>query len=156
MNKRSLEGTGLKLKNSQSLRSIPRYTKEVLNKLYAVQNCLLLSSPKKVGYSIRIEFISTHFNSICKRCPCLELPICRICSENDSKLMKLIRGFLAYFMWIRWMEEIGGDVRDSGGALGPAGSTSGPRDQRAASRCHQEVPQSQQHLLHQPDHSKVS
>ena len=32
----------------------------------------------------------------------------RICSKNDSKL---IRGFLAYFMWIRWMEDVGGGCR---------------------------------------------
>ena len=44
----------------------------------------------------------------------LELSICRICSE----MMKLIRGFLAYFMWTRWMEEIGGDVGDSDGHVG--------------------------------------
>ena len=37
----------------------------------------------------------------------LELSICRICSE----MMKLIRGFLAYFIWIRWMEDVGGGCR---------------------------------------------
>ena len=58
---------------------------------FLVSCFLLLYSPKKVGYSIRIEFISIQFNSFCKRCPCLELPICRICSKNDSELMKLIR-----------------------------------------------------------------
>ena len=52
----------------------------------------------------------------------LELPICRICSENDSKLMKLIRGFLAYFMWIRWMEDVCRDVGDTDGHVG------GPQD----------------------------
>ena len=29
--------------------------------------------------------------------------------------MKLVRGFLAYFMWIQWMEELGGDVGGTGG-----------------------------------------
>ena len=29
--------------------------------------------------------------------------------------MKLIRGFLAYFMWTQWMEDVGGDVGDSDG-----------------------------------------
>ena len=47
----------------------------------------------------------------------LVLSICRICSENDWALMKLIRGFLAYFMWIRWMEELGGDVGGTDGHL---------------------------------------
>ena len=68
----------------------------------------------------------------------LVLSICRICSENDSKL---IRGFLAYFMWIRWMEDVCRDVGDSGEALGPAGSTSGllksPETRTSRSRlCH--------------------
>ena len=49
---------------------------------------------------------------------CLELSICRICSE----MMKLIRVFLAYFMWIRCMEDVCGDVGDSDGHVG------GPRD----------------------------
>ena len=72
---------------------------------------LLLYSPKKVGYSIHIEFIWTQFNSIWKRCPCLGLPICRICSENDSNWWNWLRGFLAYFMWIRWMKDVGGGCR---------------------------------------------
>ena len=38
----------------------------------------------------------------------LELSIWRICSENDSTL---VRGFLAYFMWIQGVEEVGGGCR---------------------------------------------
>ena len=49
---------------------------------------------------------------------CLELSIYRICSE----MIKLIRGFLAYFMWIRWMEDVCRDVGDTDGHVG------GPRD----------------------------
>ena len=79
---------------------------EILILCFCPASFLLLYSPKKVGYSIHIEFIWTQFNSICKRCPCLELPICRICSENDLNLMKLIRGFLAYFTMVRLMERM--------------------------------------------------
>ena len=44
----------------------------------------------------------------------LGLSICRIRSE----MMKLIRGFLAYFLWIRWMEDVCRDVGDTDGHVG--------------------------------------
>ena len=48
----------------------------------------------------------------------LELPICRICSENDSKWWNWLRGFLAYFILTRWMEGISETLVELWGQVG--------------------------------------